>query len=597
MKANKSVICDVLVLGGAGAAVMSAVSAARAGADVCVVSKGKVGKSGNTIMIGGGFGIDGKSAHDVCGEEHANQAFTSRQLVQGIVKSSFYLADQQLAQQYAQYGAEAVRECLQWAENAGQKFVFIPPASLWNTSGRSFGRAVAQGLKENPGIRVFEDTMACDLLLDGERVCGALAVDVYSGESIEFRAKAVVLATGGYQPFSLKNSCGDMNGDGIAMALRAGAEVSDMEFLLFIPTAVEPAYIRGSILPYLMTIPNYFPLAPKVTDMEGNELQIDEKYRCIPPSNKMNKILYAYFWGRGMWNLYEKYGNAMYFDFSSYSDEQLRGAFRTMAENVSAWNPPGFYNRVDLQDICGYLLKNGKRFQVGLGNEYSMGGVVVDKRYATCVQGLYAAGEVTGGQFGAFRSADGLTEMLAHGLAAGENAAHDAAGTTLGVPGNTAALLERLYAPLEQKDGASPLRLLQEIEHICDEGFNFFRTGERLALAKERMDALAPLLEGMSAAGKFRAYNYEWLCAYAARNLFVCAQAGIIAAQQRKESRGTHMRPDYPAVDQKGQLHHYVFRLENGTLRCRLEKPAQGDFPFPQENAANIPDYILESLS
>lgn len=596
MKSDKRLTCDVLVLGGAGAAVMSAVSALRSGADVCIVSRGKIGRSGNTIMIGGGFGIDGKSAHDVCGEENANQSYTADQLFRTIVKSSFYMADQTLAEQYTEYGPPAVRECLQWAKDAGQKFLFIPPATLWNTSGRSFGRAIAQGVRENPGIRVLEDTAAFELLKEDDRVCGALAVDIYTGEVIELRAKAVVVATGGYQPFSLKNSCGDMNGDGIAMAMRAGAEAVDMEFLLFIPTAVEPKWIRGSILPYLMTIPNYFPLMPKVTDLDGNELTIDEKYRRIPPSNKMNKILYAYFWGRGIWALYEHYGNAMYFDFSDYTDGQLREAFDSMIRNVSIWNPAGWYNRVDLNAIYEYLLANEKRYLVGLGNEYSMGGIVVDGNFATSVKGLYAAGEVIGGQFGAFRSADGLTEMLAHGLIAGENAARYAAEISQGEPENLDRAMRDLLAPLEKIQGRSPFKVLEEIEEICDNGFHFFRTQQRLDEAEKRICALSNTLDSMAVSGKFREYNYEWLCAASARNLALCAQMGIIAAGRRKESRGTHMRADYPIIDHEHQLHRFVFHLENGKPVYRLEKPTAGRLPLPTKNVATIPDYILESL-
>lgn len=593
---SKKIKCDVLVIGGAGAAVMSAVSALREGAEVCLVSKGKIGKSGNTIMIGGGFGIDGKNAHDICGEPEANQSYTAEHLFKTIVKSSFYLCDQELAKHYTETAPFAVKECLEWAKKAGQVFKFIPPANLWNTSGRSFGRAVLQGVRENPRIKVFEDTMICDLLLSSEGVCGALGIDIYTGEVIEFEAASVVIATGGYQPFSLKNTISDMTGDGIAMAVRAGAEMVDMEFLLFIPTAVEPHYMKGSILPYLMTIPNYFPLRPTITDMEGNILEIDEKYKQIPPANKMNKILYAYFWGKVMFSQYEKYGNSMYFDFSRYTDEELRYAFDKMASNVSVWNAKNHYNGIDLNEMYEYLINNNKRYMVGLGNEYSMGGIVIDKHFAAGVKGLYAAGEVTGGLFGAFRSADGLTEMLAQGMDAGKNAAAYARSASIKDPVNRDIILKKLSAPLERKEGISPYKVVSKVEEICDKGFNFFRNGELLNEAEAQIKGIGEALESMKVAAGDRRYNYEWISAVLAENIALCSKAGIHAADMRTESRGTHMRADYPEVNNREHLYRIVAKLEKGELIYRKEKANCAYLNPPDQNEATIPDYILASL-
>lgn len=595
MKVDTIVNCDVLVVGGSGAAVMSAVSAARKGMDVCLASKGKVGKSGNMIMIGGGFGIDGKSAYDICGEMKANQNYTAEMLFETIVKSSFYLADQSIVKQYTEKGPYGVKECLDWARSAKQEFIFIPPASLWNTSGRAFGRAIEQGLRENPHVRVHEDTVVVDLLKNGDVVCGALAVEMYTGAVVEFRAKSVVIATGGFQPFSLKNTISDMTGDGIAMAVRAGASAVDMEFLLFIPTALEPHYIKGSILPYLMTIPNYFPLPPRVTDLDGEPLDIAEAYKKIPPANKMNKILYAYFWGKGAWEKRHKYPPSFYFDYNHYTNEELREGFDKMIAGVARWNAKGHYNGVDLNDMYAFLIKNNKRYMVSLGNEYSMGGIVVDNRLSAGVKGLYAAGEVTGGLFGAFRAADGLTEMLAHGLEAGENAAVYAQNAEIHEADNREALLEKLFAPLKREEGQSPLNVMHQIEVICDEGFNFFRDGEGLERAEKLMSALRDELENMKASPA-RAYNNEWISAALADNLSLCALMGIRAASMRTESRGTHMRTDYLATDHKNQLSNIVFKLKGEALVWERKVPKAIYLKLPEQDAPTIPDYILSTL-
>ena len=595
IKVDRVINSDVLVIGGAGAAVMSAISAIGERVSVNIVSRGKIGKSGNTIMIGGGFGIDGKSAHDICGEENADQEFMPEELYENIIKNSFYLSDQKMVKQYVEKGSVGIKECLSWVKNAGLIFNFIPKASLWNTSGKTMGRAIAQGLSEYPDIKDFNDIFVVDLLKNDGRVCGALGIDIYSGDIIEFRAKSVVVATGGYQPFSLKNTASDMTGDGIAMGLRAGAKIKDMEFLLFIPTALEPHYIKGSIIPYLMTLPVYFPLKPTIMDMEGEIIKIDEKYNCIPPSNKMNKIFYAYFWGKKVWEKYSKYGNSFYFDFSNYTDSELEEGFQYMIDRVSTWHTKNHYNGTDLKKLCKYIINNDKKLRVGLGNEYSMGGIVVDEKFETGIPGLYAAGEVTAGVFGAFRSADGLTEMLAQGIDAGKQAALYAKKNELILGNNIDEILNYIGKPLTNKDGENAFEIINEIESICDEGFNFFRTEEKLLHSQSEMIKVRKKIENMKCSD-FRNYNWQWISSIIADNLSICALMGITAANLRKESRGTHMRDDYPMVDNNTQLRNILFNFKNNNLEFQYIKPEVVNMKLPKGADGNIPDYILQVL-
>ncbi len=585
---------DVLVIGGAGAAVMSAVNAAKTGADVVVVSKGKIGKSGNTIMIGGGFSIDGETARKEIGKEDANPAVTKEKLYEKLVTSSFYLGNQKIERQYVNAGGEAVKKCLKWAEESGQKFHFSPAGVSWTTSGRSFGRAVKAGIKEAPEIKVFEDILIVDILLSDNKACGAIGLNIYTGEVIKYKAKSVILATGGFQPFSLKNSISDMTGDGIAMALRAGARVTDMEFLLFIPTITEPAYAKGSILPYLLTIPAISPITPKVTDLDGKEIVIPEEFDSISKGNKIFKIIYSYFWGKKTFEKYEKYGNNFYYDFSDYTEEEIYGIFEKIAELEALWHPKGMYNGINLKELAHSIIINQKRLKVGLGNEYSMGGISVKEDFTTGVTGLYAAGEVTAGTFGAFRSGDGLVEMLAQGVAAGENAALYAKETTSLEADNTEEILNALFAPLEKQDGLNPAKALLKIEEIADEGFNFFRTGSRLGKASEDIASLSASLKDLSTASDSRKYNLDWYNSVIARNLTLCTQIGIYAANNRKESRGCHMRTDYPSVDNINYLYNTYASLNGGKLVYSNEKPEEVYTSLPVENVESIPEYILE---
>ena len=141
-----------------------------------------------------------------------------------LVKESFYLADQNMVRQYVDDGPIVMKDYLGWAERAGQDFFCCPPAN-WIASGLSFTKALVQGLKETAGIQTFEDMMIVEVLTNEKTVCGAVGIDIYTGEAVLFRTKAVVIGTGGYMPFSMNNTVTDMTGDGPAMAYRAHGDL------------------------------------------------------------------------------------------------------------------------------------------------------------------------------------------------------------------------------------------------------------------------------------------------------------------------------------------------------------------------------------
>jgi succinate dehydrogenase / fumarate reductase flavoprotein subunit len=593
----QTVSSDVLVIGGAGAAVLSAVSAARKGASVVMASKGKVGRSGNTIMIGGSFGIDGPSAAKYCSQPEANPDYTAEVLYKKLVASGFQLGNQKLQRQFVDDGPLAVAELLKWVDGAGQIFRFMKKASRWRTSGAAFGKALHYGLAENGAVNVLEDVIVARLLKSGDTVCGALGYDVYTGAPIQLLAKTVVIATGGWQPFSLQNSISDMTGDGIAMALAAGAEAVDLEFLLFIGTIIEPKYAAGSLLPYLLSIPAMFPLRARMTDLDGEELKFpdDDRFKTNAAANKVNKLLMAYFYGKGMYEKWDRYGNQFYYDYSASSDEVLRAAFRRFYAGQKDWNRQDHYHLIDRQRLADDIIANGKRLLVGFGNEYSMGGIRIDARFSAGVPGLYAAGEVTGGLFGAFRSGDGLTEMLAHGLRAGEYAAADAAGRGQLQPENLQEALAWLEAPLNDSGTLAPTDARARLMAACDEGFNFWRDGRRLQKAYDEVRALRREL-GALTAGTERVYNLEWAEAVAVQNLAILAEAGIHNALERKESRGCHLRADYPAVDNDNFLFNFVTRLRDGEILYDRRAPEPGELALTGGIYPDVAEYIAKTI-
>jgi succinate dehydrogenase / fumarate reductase flavoprotein subunit len=587
---------DVLVIGGAGAAVMSAVRAQKAGASVALAAKGKVGKSGNTIMIGGGFSVDGEGIREVIGEAEANPAYTRKAALEKLMNSGFYLGDKRLQKIFVEQGPLAVRDCLAWAKNAGQLFAYNAESCSWRVSGAAFGKTVKQGIREHAAISVYEDIIIAELLENNGRICGAVGIDVFTGDFILFKAKAVILASGGFQPFSIKNSHSDMTGDGIALALRAGARVCDMEFLLFIGTILEPAFARGSIMPFLFTVPGLFPLRPKITDLDGEEIPFpqDSAYKVGPTNGKVNKLLMADFYGRRIYQKFDTCGNAFYYDYADYSADDLRAAFGKFGSFQKNWHREGFYNGIDLGRLCEEIIRQGKRMKVAFGNEYSMGGVIVEPDFSAGVPGLFAAGEVSGGTFGAFRSGDGLTEMLVHGLVAGESAAAFAKNNPQLEPAGVDEKMAALLAPFGRPEGTSPIEVRAELERICDQGFDFFRDGARLEKAYGEISRLRRSLNTLAIPGSDRRYNLEWINALAVQNLALCAEPGIYAALNRRESRGTHLRADFPTVNNQEYLFSFTASLQNGTFVYDKQRP-----PAPPHDSAVYPsvsDFLAERV-
>lgn len=147
LKTSRTVTADVLVIGGGGAACTAAVAAARAGSSVVLVSKGKAGNSGNTIMIGGSYGMDGESAYYDYHIPGADPSFTKEELFRSIVNDGFNLSDQNLVEQFVNDSPRIVYEVKEWGEEIGERFSFYAPSN-WDVTGRSMGRALMNGVKK-----------------------------------------------------------------------------------------------------------------------------------------------------------------------------------------------------------------------------------------------------------------------------------------------------------------------------------------------------------------------------------------------------------------------------------------------------------------
>lgn len=583
---------DVLVVGGGGAAITAAISASKAGAKVLLISKGQIGNSGNTIMIGGSFAMDGDSAYHKYGIKEANPNFTKQDLYESIMKDGFFLNDQNMVEQFVEEGPAIVYQVVKWAEAAGNPFLFMPPAAWW-MSGRMMGKALSYGLSTCPEIEKLQDVAVLELLKNGDRVCGALAMELASGKILRIEAKAVVLGTGGFQPFSLKNTNSDMTGDGIAMAFRAGASLADMEFLLFLISALEPKDIVGSILPImLVTNPNFVYVA---TDRNGVELTMPPELKELETKSEICKLLHLVYYGKAISGEGRTEKGGVYLKLLG-SDEQINTAFDETIDLFKKFYKEGFYHSDDINKVRRLCLEK-RRWEVGLINEYSLGGILVDETMATALQGLYAAGECASGVFGANRVADAVTEMIVQGNRAGMSAAEfvSSASEPSYEKASGDGYIDDIAGALEREEGALVNQLTSKFEQVSDSYLNCYRDGEGLAKAISAYNTIEIELSSSRTLSKDRHYNAELISLYSLGNRLLCSKIAAIMAERRKESRGLHLRKDYPLLDNRTFLVRTIAKKGKDGIVLTQREPIQGKMPIPESHTMPYEKYLLET--
>jgi succinate dehydrogenase/fumarate reductase flavoprotein subunit len=214
---------EILIIGSAGAGLRAAIGAAGS-AKVTVLSKGPYGRGGATVMAGADIMLDGKSLSEM--GFTGDPSDSREKFFHDIVVEGFELNNQEMVQIYVDEAPDRIRELLEWGMKTDSERAFRRGLI---TSGAEILRVLRKQVAAAE-VAVFEFTMAVDLLVEEGRVCGAVGVNVRDGSIIFFKAKAVILATGGWHElFAFNTGSDELTGDGPAMAYRAGARLTNME--------------------------------------------------------------------------------------------------------------------------------------------------------------------------------------------------------------------------------------------------------------------------------------------------------------------------------------------------------------------------------
>ena len=561
-KAEEEICCDVLVIGTEGTGARASMEAAERGADVLAVTKGFLARSGATLTADGEIAVDSRSAREIFGVEGSLDD-SPEQFARDMIREGDYLGDQRLVAIHTEEAPARVKELLDWGARL-EGFIHAPghtyPRGLW-IPGRKLARLLARRLRSR-GVSVLENTMVVDLLCDAEGVLGAVALHLPTGRLLLLRSRAVVLATGGaMRVFPFTTAPEELTGDGLAMALRCGAALQDMEFPMFLPyTFVTPPALRGVIFPYDASAL----LEAYALNRHGERYMARwDPQRLEKTTRDINSVAAAMEIraGRG------SQAGGTYLSFKHLPRNLLEFSAEWFPGNLRGWRAAGFR----LRDFFPSL---EEAWEVAPACHFWNGGIRIDECCATGIPGLFAAGEGTAGIHGANRLAgNALTMTQVWGKRAGIFAATLAkSGSLRELPAarveEAARKVLRLRSP---SSGPTVVEVRQEIRRIAGELVGIVREEKSLLRALSAISDVRDQLPYQSVQGQDPRFNREWVEGLQNENLLEVLEAVVRASLARLESRGAMYRVDYSLTDDDQWLCNLVLQREDGQWTIRKE--------------------------
>jgi succinate dehydrogenase / fumarate reductase, flavoprotein subunit len=571
---------DVVVVGAGGAGLRAAIEASAQGARTALVCKSLLGKA-HTVMAEGGIAA---ALANVYPEDNWRVHFRD------TMRGGKMLGNSRMAQIHAQEAPERVLELEAWGalfdrtedgrilqrDFGGHRYARL--AHVGDRTGLEMIRTL-QHRAVQAGIEVFMECTVTRLLMDGDRIAGALGYRRESGRFVVFHAPAIVLATGGVgKAYKVTSNSWEYTGDGHALALWAGADLIDMEFVQFHPTGmVWPPSVRGILVTegvrgdggvlrnalgerfMFRYIPEMFRAETAETEEEADRWYTDRSARRTPDLLPRDEVARAI-------NSEIKEGRG-----SPHGGVYLDIATRRDPEYVTRRLPGMYHQFLELADVD--ITK--EPMEVGPTCHYMMGGVRVDaETQASTVSGLFAAGEVAGGMHGANRlGGNSLSDLLVFGQRAGRAAAEYAAGPTARPQVNASEVEELVRGalqPFEATGTENPYTIQQDLQECMQTMVGIIRTADELTKAFGELAVLRERAGRVRVEGH-RQYNPGWHLALDLDPLIAVSECIARAALERTESRGAQTREDYPETDPDLAKVNVVVRQRNGELMLALE--------------------------
>ena len=580
---------DVLVIGAGGAGLRAAIEASAAGVKVGLICKSLLGKA-HTVMAEGGMAAAMGNVDD---RDNWKVHFAD------TMRGGQYLNNWRMAELHAKEAPARVHELEAW----GAVFDRTKEGKISqrNFGGHRYPRLAHVGDRTglelirtlqdhgiHQGITVFMEYTVVSLLKDAGRVVGAFGYDRERGRFRVFKAKAVILCTGGLgRAYAVTSNSWEGTGDGVSLAYHAGAELLDMEFIQFHPTGmIWPPSVRGILVTESVRgeggvlrnkdgkrfmyddIPDNYKSQTSTDPEEGWRYTQNDKNAKRPPelltrdhvARCINREVKA---GRG-----SPHGG-VFLDIS-WIKEKIPNA----AEHIKRKLPSMYHQFMQLANLD--ITK--EPMEIGPTTHYAMGGIRVDaETQATNIPGLFAAGECAAGLHGANRlGGNSLSDLIVFGQRAGEYAAKYAkANPNISV---SDAEIESAYkeavAPFERAAGGTtegPYQVQYDLQNMMQKNVGIVRLQNEMEEAIDGIQKLKARAEKVAVQGHCE-YNPGWHTAIDLKHLLTVSEAITLCAIERKESRGGHFREDFPDKSpEAAKYNNVVSKSADGSMKLRRE--------------------------
>jgi len=522
----ETIDADVLIIGSGIAGLQAAMAASKSGRKTILVSKSPIGKANNTTLAGGGFSF-------------ATDASRVGAHIEKTMESGRFLNDRKLVTFFAQAAPDQIEALRQMGLDGKYSSRGFTCRSSALIGGPDLTGVLGRACR-SADVAFLENVVISDLVISDGRCCGAVGFQKRSGDIIGIRAKASVLATGGAGAIYAQNdNAPGATGDGYALSLDAGLELLDIEFVQFYPLVY-----AGSGRSHLI-LPTSFGDLGDIVNRHGEDLKkkygLDRKPIAVVCRDRLSQALFTEVsLGNGV-------DGAVLLDLRKAHEKDI---------------PPGDSTMMRYRRKLGY---DKEPIKILPACHHTMGGVKIDSDGGTGLEGLYAAGEVSGTVHGANRmGGNALSEGLVFGEAAGRSAA--AYAGTAAFPAATDTRIQEIASKRCKSliggaggpSGVGPLK--NRLKRVLWEKVGIVRSRHGLEEGIQAIDEIRNELMGLRAA-KPSDLCKLLECRSAAR----VGKAVALAALARTESRGAHCREDFPKEDEAWRKHIHV-RLADGAL-------------------------------
>jgi succinate dehydrogenase / fumarate reductase flavoprotein subunit len=593
---------DVLIIGAGGAGLRAAVEAREAGLRVAIICKSLFGKA-HTVMAEGGAAASMGNVND---KDSWMVHFRD------TMRGGKFLNHYRMAELHAKESPDRIWELETWGalfdrtkegkisqrNFGGHEYPRL--AHVGDRTGLELIRTMQQrivALQQKDGretgdmeshIKVFAELTITDILKENGKISGAYGYWRESGSEVLFEAPAVVIATGGVgKTFKITSNSWEGTGDGHALALKAGANLVDMEFLQFHPTGmVWPPSVRGILVTESVrgeggVLTNnvgerfMFKYIPEVFKniYADNEAEADRWYLDQDNNRRPPELLPR-----------DEVARAINSEVKAGRGTEHGGVFLDVSKRIPAdvikKRLPSMWHQ--FYELAGVDITK-EAMEVGPTCHYVMGGVEVepDNAAAVGVPGLFAAGEVAGGMHGSNRlGGNSLSDLLVFGRRAGMGAVeyvkNNGANPVSDASVKTAAA--RIEAPFSREGGENSYSLHAELQEVTHNLVGIIRTGKEVEEAIEKIADIRKRSANVSVAGG-RKFNPGFHLAFDLDNMLLVAESTAKSALRREESRGGHTRDDFPGMDSTWRQVNHISSFDGKQVNVK----AQPLPPMPKE--------------